>query len=749
MWRKRIVAVLLACAVLAVSSACAETLEERVARLEWQSNRSERSWQQGERQERLDLEGFELLLENEALAVYYREQTAGIRVKNKQTGYVWGGLEADKPDSMNKKWSAVGNSLAWMTYYTTDGMEKSTAVMPAAHQVTVALNDGDEATFHLDFADVGIAFDLVLTLKADGFTLTLPDTSIHEASDNRLGWVCINPFFGTVSLRDTVEGYMLLPDGCGALMRFDRHNPAAGSYEKRIYGQDYASDLLYSLSDIASRRPNAFATAEEQLLMPVFGMVHGEGCDAYLARVTSGGEYGSICAVPGGVVTDYAYLCAKFLYRQKFSQPVSRSGAGIQVVQGERNVFDAQVQWTLLGDENADYSGMARAYRRQLLEEGKLTESQPAAGEIPMQVDFLMNGVEQGFMFHRTFAFSTMEDVKDCLAQLQAPVVLTLTGWQQGGMDGNRLANASIPAQMGGEGWKTAMEDLHGLCKTVCLAVNPMWGNEKQLDKNSEAIQTLSQTTAALTTTGGGAWLGKRYLLRPSLAADHIQALAKQMTGASADGLLLSGMGHDLYADQNRGTLTTRTEALQLTSQALEVASEQGLLMLSQPNEYAFSAMDAFADTPMFNSQFLYETDTVPFLQLVLRGSVPLFAPYANECFYSRQDILRMIDYGVCPSFLFTGVGNALMRHTTQADLTSTCYTDWVETACDIYAQVNAALAPVQGCAMLRHEMLPCGVSLSYYENGLIVAVNHLSQPATVLGEEIAALSACVMEVQP
>ena len=56
----------------------------------------------------------------------------------------------------------------------------------------------------------------------------------------------------------------------------------------------------------------------------------------------------------------------------------------------------------------------------------------------------------------------------------------------------------------------------------------------------------------------------------------------------------------------------------------------------------------------MFTSQYLIQTDTVPFLQIVLSGSMEVYATYANFSFYTETDILRMIDYNVYPSFILT-----------------------------------------------------------------------------------------------
>ena len=64
-----------------------------------------------------DLSGFELKIENEYLAVYYREVNDGIRILNKSNGYVWGGLSSDEPENMNTGWSLMANSMLTIDYY--------------------------------------------------------------------------------------------------------------------------------------------------------------------------------------------------------------------------------------------------------------------------------------------------------------------------------------------------------------------------------------------------------------------------------------------------------------------------------------------------------------------------------------------------------------------------------------------------------------------------------------------------------
>lgn len=45
-------------------------------------------------------------------------------------------------------------------------------------------------------------------------------------------------------------------------------------------------------------------------------------------------------------------------------------------------------------------------------------------------------------------------------------------------------------------------------------------------------------------------------------------------------------------------------------------------------------------------------------MQMVLSGRMTLAAPYANDSFYSRTDLLKCIEYNVVPSFLLTQEAN-------------------------------------------------------------------------------------------
>ena len=138
------------------------------------------------------------------------------------------------------------------------------------------------------------------------------------------------------------------------------------------------------------------------------------------------------------------------------------------------------------------------------------------------------------------------------------------------------------------------------------------------------------------------------------------------------------------------------------------------------------------------------ETDSVPFLQMVLKGYIPYYAPYANQGFYRQACILRTIEYGAYPSFLVMGAENSQLLKTPLVDRFSLCFDDWEGTIGTTYQRVNAALSAVEGAAMQEHRALISGVVRVQYDNGVSVYVNYNSDAVTVDGVTVEGLNFAV-----
>ena len=140
--------------------------------------------------EGMTLEGYELIGENQQLALYLREESASIRVVDKKSGYIWGALRQDKPDDLNKTWSAFANSIVSIMYYDEMG---STAKTGAGHQDNKCTFQKIEngVTVHVDFIEKDkstkkestISLSASVQLVDDHIRFSLDDSSIKENGD--------------------------------------------------------------------------------------------------------------------------------------------------------------------------------------------------------------------------------------------------------------------------------------------------------------------------------------------------------------------------------------------------------------------------------------------------------------------------------------------------------------------------------------------------------------------------------------
>jgi hypothetical protein len=192
------------------------------------------------------------------------------------------------------------------------------------------------------------------------------------------------------------------------------------------------------------------------------------------------------------------------------------------------------------------------------------------------------------------------------------------------------------------------------------------------------------------------------------------------------------------------------SQAIKLYQTELEKIDKQGTkLNLVNPNLYLWKYTDRYLQSSVGTSQYVYETDTVPFLQMVLHGTMEVYAPYANFSFYSQTDMLRMIDYNINPSFVLTEEPSYLLASTTSSDYYSTEFEQYEELVQNIYNTVNTPLSQVIGYNWDGRTVMDDGVIVNQYsKEGVVksIVINYTEDEVTVNGTKVAALSAQVIE---
>ena len=345
-----------------------------------------------------------LVCENSRLALYVDEDDFIIKVLDKQGNYVWSSGAADHDaQSMTGTWKRFSRAFLTMDYYNGTGASlRSSARFNKETANLVCTDTGLAATLRFQEPDATVR--VYIDITNDGFTVRIPDEEmVFNKPENRLAKLYVLPFLGS-SYSDSIPGYFFIPDGSGALMRFDKPKTYNSSTLLRIYGPDY------SVSAPTAYQSGLAPTGVKNLNFPLYGAVHGANQNAFMGVITSGEVYAGFEISPAGVKIDSHWMSPVFIYREQYRQATS-SSVGYDVVQKVPNTVNPEITYTLLSGEEANYVGMANAYRRQLDARGALPKPTAAGEDIPVFIQALMADQAKSLFGHTTKVFTTLEDV--------------------------------------------------------------------------------------------------------------------------------------------------------------------------------------------------------------------------------------------------------------------------------------------------------------------------------------------------
>lgn len=671
----------------------------------------------------LSTEGYEKKIENERLEIWFNEKIASIRIKDKTSGYIWGSLKEEKPKNLNKTWSAMANSILTLEYFNQKDAEKRISLYDREVKATYKWGK-DNLKCLVDIKSLGFKIEFTMQLMENRLKFSVDEGSFEETGDFKLKSLYFVPFLGCTEA-DELDGYIFVPDGPGALIRYQKSSQYISRFEKKIYGNDMGIDLLSEANDLMASRPNDYLVEVPQITIPVFGLVHGPKQNAVFAVVENGIENTTIVASVAGMVTNYNWVAARFDYRQMYMHPTTKEGNGVYKPQDKINRINPEISFYFLSGDAADYSGMAVLYRNILKEKGVLG-SERIDQNIPLRIDVVGADVKKGFLFNKLSVFTKTDEAIKFVDELSNDGIKNITmvyqGWQKGGLNGSKYGDLRFEKNVGR---RSDFENLRDKVKAgggrFYLGINPVTANKDQINPISHSATSLSKTLVKFIRPNTSVMYYENYVIKPKLVSNLVLECCKKLDGFD---LAFDQIGYRLYADYTRNKYVYRDQTMDLFKQALS-ASSSGKAALSTPNEYLLGQTGEYFDMPTVCSQYLFETDTVPFVQMVLKGSVDYYAPYSNMGFYSNNSILKMIEYGTYPSFIVSESKSYELENTPLEDMFSINFQEWRPIIKNVYDKVDSALSNVEGKQIVEHKALAQGVVKVTYEDGTMIYVNY------------------------
>ncbi|MBK9121615.1 MAG: hypothetical protein IPM16_00640 [Chloroflexi bacterium] len=659
---------------------------------------------------------YQLAAENDLFELHLDHATLAFKLLDKRSGYVWhsGIDELQEEDRLNRSWHAFAQSGLSIEYLDSKAIDRRVSIANTEH--TLEITEIERGVLaQATFTAYGISVAVRLQLDDEGVRIEVPFDSVREDSpDFRLGRLFLYPFLGATRGAST-PGYILLPDGTGSLVRFADSTKARNMFYGRYYGADLG---------ITSYQPWSWEVNNPlPISYPVFGISHDEQ-NAFVSIIEDGSSYGELQVHPAGIITNFNFAYNAFVYNQTYFQATNRSGAGVTVIQRQTNPFDIVVHYRFLTGEDADYVGMAHSYRQYLQGRDILHARDDDTTDIGIKLEFLGGDNEEVLAWDRFVTMTTIDQMRDILADLQLPnPEVIYYGWQPLG------ATSMPPLSLALEGSLGTVDQLRALTDSIAAAgghfslyLEPqvaLWGRPGYSARSELAISITNVEIEGY----------NRYY-------NHFfsfDALRERYTALSADvasnlgaGLALDSIGSTLYSDFREDPPRSR-ESTAEAYQALLVETPVRL-SIYRPNDYLFGLAQAYYDMPLGDNAYIYTSESVPFLPIVLSGSIPYYGTALNFSSNRQDDLLRHVEYGIYPSYFLTHEPTARMLNTPSSWIYSSSYAQWGEQIRHTYAWMNALLGPVIGQEIVAHEALADGVFVTTYANGRQIVVNYTDQ---------------------
>lgn len=734
-WNKCLAVLLLAAMVLGLLSGCADAVTEMRAE-------APESWSlpKGKKIEAKD--DYVVVAESDTYKLWYYEPRFSIKLENKITGTVMESTVSDDAVRGDPNRSWTGYIQSGIVIFAIKGTTNTYQVDMNTCKNTIttyAIENGICA--NIFFTDYQFGLAVEVTLEDDELVVRVPDGSITEKKkDTYISTVSLFPMLGHSYLGEK-DGYMLIPDGNGALIYLsDKDGRYSSGFSRLIYGVDYGFEQTDNSSYLWERFETV--TDPNAVMAPIFGMAHTSCNQAYLAIVESGDERCSIEAQPNGVMIDYNRCFARFLLRDIFVQPLNNSNSGtVKTVETDRLHADLQVRYCLLSGEEANYSGMANAYRDYLLETGMVV---PVDCGYNTRVDILGSDREEFLLGTTAVTMTTTEQAAEIYAQLRemgvSSVLSVYKGWQKGGIYSWPVSDYKADSAIGGtEALTELIRQQAERGYDVYLYNNATLVNDATTAFTFDVMKMVNKRTFKIETRDQVYDLF--YYLLPSRTGGNLERLTADLSKKGIDGMALTGITNTLFSYSSKGSYYSRSDTQASYIDTVKAADEKLDLLLENPNAYLWQYADAYLDMPLGSSDYLYVDQDVPFLSMVLKGVLPMYSKYVNFEANKVENFLQMVESGIYPSFYLTWGETSQLLYTNSSNLYSLEFETYKDTVAEYDAELRQLAQKTADANIIRHETLSSGVVKVTYSNGVQIFVNYTEHDFTADGITVEALS--------
>lgn len=576
---------------------------------------------------------------------------------------------------------------------------------------------------------------VVYRLEGEDLVVEIPLDAMSYNPDYPITTLDVLPGFGAAGTE--AEGYILVPEGSGAIIRYNNGKTTQNAYYANMYGWDWASIRKEIVS-------------ETRMIFPVFGMAT-EG-SSFLCILEDGVSWAGINADVAGRngFGSFNSASAEYTIIHGDSYDVSeRTNNTVYMFEQQHPEGTLRQRYRFITSD--DYMVMASAYRDYLLaNEPQLNREVSSEAHTVVEMVGAIDKVQQvmGIPTSVPIPMTTYAEATSLLNRLTAENLPNLsiryTGWMNGGLTSTILNKIRLMSEMGKESeLRTFVNATRDAGVPLYLDGLTAFAHDSGLKEGFFSMRDSAQHTTREEVElpeYSAIWYGADeerdtyFLLKPALAMKSVNVLADAAIKYGAAGVSFRDLGNILSADYNAKNTVTREEVRRQQMDAISQLHEQGLSVMTRSgNDYSALLSDIVTDIDFDGQSYRILDESIPFYTAALHGSVPYTGVSLNLAADRDEVLLRSAEAGASLQFTLMAsnveeLQDSFFSEYYGADA-SIVYDDMVA----VVRQYNEAMSGTFDQQMVGHERIG-SVTVTEYANGTKVYVNFGYTEQTVDG---------------
>lgn len=565
---------------------------------------------------------------------------------------------------------------------------------------------------------------VIYSLDGDDLIVEVPFSEIEYPSKKPLYRISLLPNFGAGGVDET--GYMLVPEGGGALINFNNGKTSQNAYYSALYGWDYASIHKERVHETSSS-------------FGVFGIAKEN--DSFICIIEDGDAYANINAIISGKSTSYNEVNAEYTILARDSYDITKRSNVANYQYQDHFAEGEGIRQRYVFIDSSSYVDMAKTYREYLLEKYSGNFTKNSDSQTPMLLEVIgaidkiqqVVGVPMDVPLGLTECDETTQIVSDLQSQGIKNISLKLTGYINGGVKQQWLNKVKTVSKLGSKkDFEKMIDDVKNMGVNVYLdgitdyAINSdFWDgfsiyNDVAHFANKERAKLYEFST---TTFAQRDDLDCYYLL----SNKNVQKMCEKFVEATKNfGAYPSfqNIGNDLSGDYSKKAFYTRQMVLNQQDEFIKsIANEP--LMINEGNAYIAPYATIIDNMDFDGSGYTILDEMIPFYQIALHGYVNYVGESLNLTGDFNDELLRSAEYGAGLSFTVMDESPFTLQNTLYYMYFGSEYDACRDRIIETYSRYNNELGHLFNQEIENHEFINSDLTVTTYEDGTKVYVNY------------------------